>query len=99
MGSSQTRDQTWVSCIGRQIRYHWATREAPHLILITTLKAPSASIGTLRIRILALEFLGYTYIQSITIWLVFLSTPELVPKLYSNISLGGSILVILFILP
>ena len=27
-GSSQSRDQTHVSCIGRQILYHWATREA-----------------------------------------------------------------------
>ena len=27
-GSSWTRNQTWVSCIGRQILYHWATREA-----------------------------------------------------------------------
>ena len=26
--SSQTRDWTWVSCFGRQILYHWATREA-----------------------------------------------------------------------
>ena len=26
-GSSRTRDQTWVSYIGRQILYHWATRE------------------------------------------------------------------------
>ena len=28
-GSSQTRDQTRVSCIGRQILYYLATREAP----------------------------------------------------------------------
>ena len=28
VGSSQTRDQTLVSCIGKQILYHWATREA-----------------------------------------------------------------------
>ena len=27
-GSSQTRDQTHISCIGRQVLYHWATREA-----------------------------------------------------------------------
>ena len=26
--SSQSRDSTWVSCTGRQILYHWATREA-----------------------------------------------------------------------
>ena len=27
-GSSQPRDWTWVSCIGRQILFHWATGEA-----------------------------------------------------------------------
>ena len=27
-GSSHPRDQTCVSCIGRQVLYHWATREA-----------------------------------------------------------------------
>jgi len=26
----QPRDGTFVSCIGRQIPYHWATREVPH---------------------------------------------------------------------
>ena len=38
MGSSQMRDQTLishVSCIGRQILYHWATREAPDLWVLT----------------------------------------------------------------
>jgi len=29
VGSSRTRDQTLVSCIGRQILDHWATRGAP----------------------------------------------------------------------
>ena len=29
MRSSWIRDQTRVSCLGRQILYHWATREAP----------------------------------------------------------------------
>ena len=28
-GSSQPRDQTRVSCIGKRILNHWATREAP----------------------------------------------------------------------
>ena len=27
--SSRPRDWTWVSCIGRWVLYHWATREAP----------------------------------------------------------------------
>ena len=30
-GSSQTKDQTCISYIGRQILYHWVTREAPWL--------------------------------------------------------------------
>ena len=33
VGSSQTRDQTPVSCIGRQILYHCVTREAPLIVL------------------------------------------------------------------
>ena len=32
--SSWIRDQTRVSCIDRQILYHWATREVPSLSLI-----------------------------------------------------------------
>ena len=28
-GSCQSRNWTCISCIGRQILYHWATREAP----------------------------------------------------------------------
>ena len=34
VGSSQIRDCTRVSCIGRQILYHWATREAQEVCLI-----------------------------------------------------------------
>ena len=30
VGSSQIRDQTHVSCIGRQILNHWTTREVPN---------------------------------------------------------------------
>ena len=35
-GSSPPKDQPWVSfvsCIGRQILYHWATKEASHVPL------------------------------------------------------------------
>ena len=34
VGSSQIRHRTHISCIGRQILYHWVTREAPNLFLI-----------------------------------------------------------------
>ena len=33
-GSSWPRDQTHVSCIGRQILYHWATREAQPVLYL-----------------------------------------------------------------
>ena len=32
IGSSQPRDQTHMSCIGRWILYHWTTREARYLL-------------------------------------------------------------------
>ena len=34
VGSSWIRDQTWASCIGRCIPYHWATRKAPTILLL-----------------------------------------------------------------
>ena len=38
-GSSQIREWTHVFCVGRQILYHWGTREAPnHLFLISCAK-------------------------------------------------------------
>ena len=38
VGSSLIRDQTYVSCLGRQILYHCATRDAlmPELVILTT---------------------------------------------------------------
>ena len=37
VGSSLIRDQTYVSCVGRQILYHRATRDAlmPELVIVT----------------------------------------------------------------
>jgi len=31
-GSDRPRDRAWVSCIGRQFLYHWATRKAQNAI-------------------------------------------------------------------
>ena len=39
-GSSRCKDQTHMSCIGRQILYHWATREAPRLFLWVSIIMP-----------------------------------------------------------
>ena len=48
MGSSLIRDQTHVSCIGRQILYHGATREAPKfgILRVATTPAPSTHTHT-----------------------------------------------------
>ena len=43
MGPSQIRDQTPLSCIGKQILDHWATREALILYLLARLILPSLS--------------------------------------------------------
>ena len=37
-GSSQSRDQTWVSCTGRKILYCWATREAHYYRILEVKK-------------------------------------------------------------
>ena len=42
-GPSQPRDQTLVSCLGRQILYHWATLEAHTLFHFHVLNDPSHS--------------------------------------------------------
>ena len=34
VGSSQNRDRTRVSCIGRQILYHAATKETPEISIL-----------------------------------------------------------------
>ena len=47
-GSSWSRDQTCVSCIGRQILYLWATREAPWYLgqgLFSSLETALGSLG------------------------------------------------------
>ena len=48
MGSSQIRDRTLVSCIGRRILYHWVTRETPSLLLNPLLRRSwnSLEVGT-----------------------------------------------------
>ena len=44
-GSSWPRNRTYVSCIGRQILYHWATREALEILNFGT-GGPSFSFCT-----------------------------------------------------
>ena len=51
-GSSQTRVQTRISCIGRQILYHWATREAPSPMGVLVYAGLSGLLRFLQIPIL-----------------------------------------------
>ena len=59
-GSSQLRNQTYNSCTGRKILYHWAAREANHFwgLYPNILKAPPPLTVTLGIRIPRCEFWG-----------------------------------------
>ena len=59
-GSSQPRDQSYVSCIGRKILYHWAAQEAHHFwgLYSNIPKALPPLIVTLGIRILRCEVWG-----------------------------------------
>ena len=52
--SSQPRDQTWVSCIGRQILYCWATWK-PQFIILATYKNLDVSIGINHIKMGAIS--------------------------------------------
>ena len=44
-GSSQPKDLTQVSCIGRRILYHWTTREGPGSIELTLIVSHVRWIG------------------------------------------------------
>ena len=44
-GSSRPRDRTCASCIGRQVLYHWATREALYDTRSTHLKKKKKGVG------------------------------------------------------
>ena len=45
MGSFQTRDQTHVLCIGRQILNHWTIREVPLVPAIDAVSLVFTEIG------------------------------------------------------
>ena len=42
-GSSSPRNQICISCIGRQVLYHWATRKAPSVIVVVVVIIQSLS--------------------------------------------------------
>ena len=44
VGSAWNRDGTRVSCIGRWILYHWATKEAPRIFLKHSLSVQFSSV-------------------------------------------------------
>jgi hypothetical protein len=68
LGSSQTRDQTCVPGIGRQILNYWTTRKVPKFLttsyLCETIKAQSCLVGSKTMIIpsdfIASQFLGWS---------------------------------------
>ena len=57
-GSSHTRDQAHVSCIGRWIIYHWATREA-HIYIYTHMYRLFSFMRLLKFEISSWSFKNY----------------------------------------
>ena len=43
-GSLGLRDQTHISCIGKPILYHWATREAPYQLVLDINIVPTLEV-------------------------------------------------------
>ena len=48
VGLSCIRDQTHVLCIGRQVLYHWSTREAPKIVWIRKLSTRNIALVSLQ---------------------------------------------------
>ena len=63
VGSSRTKDQTCVSYIGRQIPYHWATREVLYVYLLTIwssyLQTVFSHFPNIYIYIFSIAYLGF----------------------------------------
>ena len=63
VGSSRTKDQTCVSYIGRQIPYHWATREVLYIYLLTIwssyLQTVFSHFPNIYIYIFSIAYLGF----------------------------------------
>ena len=68
-GSSQPRDRTHISCIGRWILYHWTSREALLLLPYTKISLCTTWMIPLHL-VLCLEILLYSFGE--THWIVHL---------------------------
>ena len=56
--SSETEDQTHISCIGRRIPYHWATREAPFTLCLNDYNYEDRSQNRIYVRFWKLWIVG-----------------------------------------
>ena len=68
VGCSQIRDRIRVSCIGRQILYHWATRAAPHISSWMHSSHLRSWCPPLRLPIVFFSVLSMYFIQSPDDW-------------------------------
>ena len=61
VGSSWFRDRTCVSCIGRQILYHWATREALNILFWYYIKTQQVIVPCNQLQYTKLYWLTFVF--------------------------------------
>ena len=83
-GSSCPRNQICISCIGKQVLYHWATRKAPSVIFVVVVIVQSLSCVQLFVTPLSAAHqvsLSFTISQSL---LRFMSITSVMPSNHSS---------------
>ena len=83
-GSSWPRNQICISCIGKQVLYHWATRKAPSVIFVVIVIVQSLSCVQLFVTPLSAAHqvsLSFTISQSL---LRFMSIMSVMPSNHSS---------------
>ena len=83
VGSSQTRAQTRVPCIGRQILNHCATREAPGLFLLLLLLSCMSCLYIFKINPLLVTSFANIFSLSLGYLFILFMVSFAVPKLIS----------------
>ena len=90
-GSPRSRDRTCVSCIGRQILYHWATQGARFKILSASNKTYVIIKGVgLSLKVLRLERLGSLLIP-VCCLSPSMSFGQVVTSVWISLGLGNSL--------
>ena len=94
-GSSWSRDRTHVSCIGRWIFYHWATREADKCLRSMHISVLGSSFWlnhkAMSNRILELRIKKVLKVVSATLPHVFDKHPPILMQYFGNTDLTGRV--------